>query len=358
MESAGCANCHGGTNGIARFESDWFNLREPELSRILRAPLPKDAKGFGLGLCRDRKVDAKQQRIRLLVDGYAHAVKPVQDFPRCELVRGDTNGAPVVTFDSIKDVRYQKMLAAIRRGRDEALAAPRVDMPGAEVIAGASRHFNPPPVPPIAPALKAVTDDDGVVRLAWEQSARTIGLDAEVHRSAKRGFIPTDATLLAETNRFDVSDRLAPAGRQYYALVLASGTNRSQPSYACVSVPRPAPPRAPGALQATPTSYAIRLQWDAPSGNCAGYHVYRRKAGAKELQKLTAKPIRLPYFTDSGVETGVTYDYAVRAVSARGLESRCSPRRSARPRVESCMTAKLCKPASTERRVAQTGFWS
>ncbi|MBI5383538.1 MAG: PD40 domain-containing protein [Verrucomicrobia bacterium] len=322
MESAGCAKCHGGTNGIARFESDWFNLREPEFSRILRAPLPKDAKGYGLGLCRDRKVDAKQQRIRLLVDGYAHAVKPVQDFPRRELARGDTNSASVVSFTSVKDAPYQKMLAAIRRGRDEALAAPRVDMPGAEVIAGASRQFVPPPVPATAPTLKAVADDDGVVHLAWERSARTIGLEAELHRSAERNFTPSAATLVVQTNRFDFSDKLAPKGRQHYALVLVADAKRSQPSYASVAVPRPTPPRAPAALQATPASCSIRLQWEAPSGGCAGYHVYRRPSGSKELQKLTAKPVRLLSFTDSGLETRASFDYVVRAVSARGLESK------------------------------------
>jgi hypothetical protein len=322
MESAGCAKCHGGTNGIARFEGDWFNLREPEFSRILRAPLPKDAKGYGLGLCRDRKVDPKQQRLRLLVDGYAHAVKPVADFPRRELKQGDTNGAPVASLASVKDAPYQKMLAVIRRGRDEALAAPRVDMPGAEIIAGACRQFVPPPLPATAPALKAEADEDGVVHLTWERSARTIGLDAEMHRGTRRGFTPTAATLVTDAGGFSYSDKLAPAGRQYYALVLTSDGNRSQPGYASVSVPRPAPPRAPAALQATPASCSIRLQWEAPPGNCAGYHVYRRKAGAEELEKLTAKPVRLPSFTDSGLETRVSYEYVVRAVSVRGLEGK------------------------------------
>lgn len=324
MESAGCAKCHGGTNGIARFESDWFNLREPEFSRILRAPLPTDSKGYGLGLCRDRKVDPKQQRIRLLVDGYAHAVKPVEDFPRRKMIPIDTNGSPVVTFASTKAAPYQKMLAAIRRGRDEALAAPRVDMPGAEPIAGACRQFNPPPVPTTAPPLKAAADDDGIVRLTWERSARTIGLGAEIHRSPRQDFTPSNATLLATTNRFDYCDMLAPTGRQFYALVLASDAKRSQPSYASVSVPRPTPPRAPASLQAVPGSCSIRLDWEAPSGGCAGYNVYRRQAGTKELRKLTDKLVRLPFFADGGLETRVPYEYVVRAVSARGLESRPS----------------------------------
>ena len=50
--------------------------------------------------------------------------------------------------------------------------------------------------------------------------------------------------------------------------------------------------RASAALQATPASCAIRLQWEAPSGICAGYHVYRSKAGAQdwEMHRAVSAP--------------------------------------------------------------------
>ena len=44
MRTAGCMECHE-NNGQIQFEDDWFNLREPERSRILRAPLAKDTGG-------------------------------------------------------------------------------------------------------------------------------------------------------------------------------------------------------------------------------------------------------------------------------------------------------------------------
>jgi mono/diheme cytochrome c family protein len=240
MQAAGCGRCHGNDNDIANFESDWFNLKDPPLSRILRAPLAKASSGYGLGLCRNRKVDPARRRIQLLRDGYAHAVQPVEKFPRQPITPADTRGAQVVSFTSTNTAHYRNMLTIIERGRELALATPRIDMPGAIPIAGACRHFKLPPVPAMAPPLTAVADVDGVVRLSWVRSARTIGLDAELHRSSESNFRPNDKTFLAKTSLSRVLDRAAPSGLQHYALVLGAGTQHSQPTYASVAVPPPA----------------------------------------------------------------------------------------------------------------------
>jgi hypothetical protein len=321
MQSAGCLKCHGENGQPDRFESDWFNLEKPEFSRILRAPLPKDAAGFGLGLCRDRKADPQKQRIRLLVSGYAHAVQPVEKFPRRSYAPPDTNGTPVVSFVSTNDLNYQKMLAAICDGRVLALAAPRIDMPGARPIAGVCRTFNPPPLPATAPPLAACVNGDGVVNLMWERSARTIGLESEIHRGSQPGFVPSDKTLLVETALFSYLDSAATSGSQHYALVLVSRGQRSQPSHLTVIVPPPVPPAAPSNLQATSASCAIRLRWNEPASGCFGYHVYRSTAGTKELRKLTSDPVRLPLYSDSASEAETAFTYVVRAVNQRGLES-------------------------------------
>lgn len=151
MAEAGCLKCHGDGKGqVALFESDWFNLQTPELSRILRAPQAAGATGGGLGLCRDRKVDPSRQRIRLLVNGYAHAVKPIEQFPRRAVPPPDAGGAPVVSFSSPDDPHRRRMLEIIRSARAEALQHPRVDLPGANVIGGACRVLSmaDPATPP------------------------------------------------------------------------------------------------------------------------------------------------------------------------------------------------------------------
>ena len=236
MEASGCGRCHGNGKQIARFENDWINLKDPEMSRILRAPMAPGGDGLGLGLCRDRKASV-QPRVRLLWKGYAHAVLPLEAFAPQPLEKPDMSGPPVVSIASTGDPSYQAMLAIVRKAREQALAAPRVDMPGADIVAGTCRQFLPPPLPEAAPPLSATVDATGVVRLAWERSAGTIGLEAEVHRSPDAHFTPREGTLLNRTALFDLTDRSAPPGRQTYALVFVSGTDRSAPVYASLSVP-------------------------------------------------------------------------------------------------------------------------
>jgi hypothetical protein len=319
MQAAGCLRCHGDGANIAFFENDWINLRDPEHSRLLRAPLAEGGEGWGLNWCRDRPVDPARRRLHLLRNGYAHAVQPPELFPRQPVEPPDRSGTPVASFASTNDPVYQTLLAIIRDARDKTLAAPRVDMPGAEVIPGTFRQFNPPPLPTVAPALSAAADAAGVVQLAWEQSAATIGLEAEVHRSDQEHFTPDANTLLVRTPLFRYVDRLAPSGQQSYALVLVRGEQRSQPAYVAVTVPEPLPPPVPEDLQAAASSCAIRLRWRPPAVAVQGYQVYRSPADAEDFQLVTATPIRETQFSDAGVDSDRRYRYVVRAVSPRGI---------------------------------------
>jgi hypothetical protein len=188
-------------------------------------------------------------------------------------------------------------------------------------MAGAQRMFLPPPVPEVAPFPFAQVDEEGVVRVSWERSAQTIGLDAELHRGSQPLFALTEKTLLIRTSLSEFVDRNAPQGSQYYALVLYSKEQRSRPTYTGATVPAPKPPAPPTGLKVLPISSSVRLAWQAPRGTLLGYHVYRGKAGSKDLQKITTEPIRQASFADASVEPEVRYAYAVGAVSHRGLES-------------------------------------
>jgi hypothetical protein len=325
MQVAGCLRCHGQSSEVAYFENDWVNLKDPQLSRILRAPMAAGGPGHGLALCRERKVDPRRQRIHLLWKGYAHAVQPPEAFEKHPIVPPDLSGPPVASLTSTADPRYQAMLAVIRDVREKTLAAPRVDMPGAEVIAGACRQFNPPPLPEVVPPLEATLGDDGVVELAWQRSALTIGLEAELYRAEQESFAPDLKNRLIRTDLFGYTDRSPPMGRQHYALVLVAGEQRSKPTYAAVAVPPPPQPPAPAGLKVVPASGAIRLEWQAPRGGLAGYHVYRGRPGSADLQKVTAEPVRRTSYSDAAVEMQVPYCYTVRAVSIRGATSEPSP---------------------------------
>lgn len=175
MADAGCTKCHDTTH---RFEADWFNLQSPELSRILRAPLPAGADEHGLGLCRQRKIDTDFRRLRIMSTGrYQHAVMPLDAFPAQQWREWDASGDVVASFASAADPTYQKMLQIIRGARARAMASPRVDMPGAMPLAGESRNIYPVPIPTperLSP-LAAKQLPSGEIELTWprDRSAGT-----------------------------------------------------------------------------------------------------------------------------------------------------------------------------------------
>lgn len=233
MREAGCVRCHADGKGEVRRFDQWINLDTPELSRVLRAPLPAAATaegGYGLALCRDRAVEQTFSRKGLIYGfGYAHAVKELASFPTQAWPRAwPPEGAAVTTFASTDDPHYRKMLGIIRAAREEQLAVPRIDMPGADRVGGGiregrSRQILPPPLPEPLPQVEAVAEADGAVRLAWACSARTVGLAAEIHRSASAGFAPCEATRVGRTERAGFRDADAPPGVAHYAVVFVSG---------------------------------------------------------------------------------------------------------------------------------------
>jgi len=246
----------------------------------------------------------------------------------------DRSGNAVVSFSSTADPRYQAMLAIIRQARAEALAQPRVDMPGAAPNPGGCRHAENLPIPTTPPPLKAAVAPDGAVDLAWARNAETIGLDFEIHRGTKPDFLPNTKTLVAETNWFQFTDSQAPAGPQTYALVLLSGEQRSKPIYTEVTVLAPPPPPAPKGLAARVGPGEVILQWDPPAPAALRYAVYRAKGDAANLEKLTKEPLAGTGYADGGLAAGVAYRYAVRAVDRRGQEGEASAPVTATPLAE------------------------
>ena len=320
MRKAGCNKCHDGY-----FANDWVNLEKPEFSRILRAPLAKGKKGFGLEICQNHKMDPKRNRIRLLRSGYAHAVRPLPHFAKQPVPPIRKGGKAEPTFASTDNPHYQAMLAIIRTGRRQALAKPRVDMPGANVIAGKPRMFIPPPVPATAPQMSVIVDEHaGTVRLSWERSARTIGLHAQVYRSDKKDFVPDKDSFMTETLLAHFVDKRSPVGTQYYALVLRDDEKQSRPVYATATVPPPPPPTPPTGIDAIGAVGRVQLRWKAAGGAGVRYHVYRTKSGGGEFKRITTKPTMEPRYDDAAVSPGVKHSYTVRTVNIRGVESTAS----------------------------------
>ena len=232
MTAAGCVTCHD-TN--KRFENDWFNFKNPELSRILRAPLARGKGGHGEELCRESKVDGFR-RLRIFSTGrYEHAVKPLDQFPKQvwrKWDKGEDSGEPVASFADTKNPHYQKMLEIIRAGGKAALANPRIDMPRGEVFAIAGRHRNiyPVRIPQRLPEISAEQISAEEIAIRWGLSTHTWGLFANVYRGNKPDFELNDANRIARIELGSYVDRAAlPSGEGYYAVVFDNGQQRSEP---------------------------------------------------------------------------------------------------------------------------------
>lgn len=307
MKQAGCTKCH--TGGVG---NDWVNLRTPERSRILRAPLAAGKSGPGLAWCRDRKA----RRVLPLV---TQRQQPPDVFRPSRTPAPDKAGKAVVTIASTEDNHYQAMLAIIRKARASALARARVDMPGADIRPGACRRIVPMDVPETAPPLQAAAKD-GRVALSWPRSSAAIGLTFRLYRSDKAGFTPGKETFLAETTMFAHRDNSAPNGVQHYALVASFTDRASGPARRSVTVRAPAPPAAPRGLTAgvQADTGEIILTWQA-AGTAVRYHVYRSAAGADKFTPLTTEPIHAATWADSPATRG-RYGYRVTGVNQRGAE--------------------------------------
>jgi hypothetical protein len=312
MVEAGCAKCHG---NVARFEPDWINLKNPQLSRILRAPLAKDADGFGLGFCRDAKVDQNWRRLRMVTNStYAHAVQNLDKFTSQKWKQWDKSGDPVASFDSVQNPHYQKMLRLIQSARNEALQRPRIDMPGGVSVAGQFRQIIPVPLPKDFYDFHATVEPDGVVDLQWERSAKTFGLTFLIYRNNGANL-----ELLAETTAFQWIDTGAKTGINNYTLVPKSGEQLGKPLSLSVSVPKtPALPRVEK-ISARPMPGSVELTWNGADGKISVlYAVYRRENANAAWQALTETPIASISFNDTQADEKKTYQYAVSTVSRRG----------------------------------------
>ncbi len=74
----------------------------------------------------------------------------------------------------------------------------------------------------------------------------------------------------------------------------------------------------------TATAHSVDLSWGASSSTVAGYRVYRSIQPGIGYQLVSSLLIPGTTFTDSSVQSGVTYYYVVTAVDPQSLESNFS----------------------------------
>ncbi|MDR1142194.1 MAG: hypothetical protein LBL62_10910, partial [Planctomycetaceae bacterium] len=322
MSDAGCLTCHAQEKGnVKRFEPDWINLEKPEWSRILRAPLPKSSEqgfGNGLGFCRNTKVDQDWQRLRMMTNStYQHAVKDLDWFPKQNWRTWDKSGEPVVSFESVDDPNYRKMLRLIEATRYEMLGTPRIDMPNAVSVDGRFRQILPTPIPHKMPQINAVVFADSVVELQWTSSAETYGLTFHLYRNGQP---------IAETTAFKFTDSAADIGTNRYTLVLENNAGqKSNPIPLEVEVPPSVPLQKIAGFTAESLPGCVRLNWNNNTGSdktVYRYEISRRENNNSDTEEkwelLNAEPVLAITFDDTSGEPEKIYCYRIRPVSRRG----------------------------------------
>ena len=81
------------------------------------------------------------------------------------------------------------------------------------------------------------------------------------------------------------------------------------------------PPSPPAGLRAIAAETSVELSWQrSTEPDLANYRVWRAK-GSEDFAPLQTGPLAVPSLSDSPVESGQSYQYAVSAVDAQGNES-------------------------------------
>jgi hypothetical protein len=204
----------------------------------------------------------------------------------------------------------------------------------------------PPPPPPAAPAI-AYTET--AITVTWPP------LGAAAAPAASDGVLPS--RIIGATRPeisytvYDVTDPDAPAkltaaplpdakfedkriawgAKRCYAVRAAESVagavieGDSSPA-ACKTLADTFAPAAPKGLAAIPSDGAINLIWEPNAeSDVAGYLVLRARAPSDTLEPVTMAPITETSFRD-GVQPGITFVYAVKAVDRAGNESPPSAR--------------------------------
>jgi chitodextrinase len=179
--------------------------------------------------------------------------------------------------------------------------------------------------PPTAPTnLTATASGSSTIDLRWDASTDNVGVTGYkiyrngAHVATVSGTSWSNTGLAASTTYSYSVAAIDAAGNQ------SSASNTASATTAAASTADTTAPTAPTNLTATAASTSsISLSWGASSDNVGvtGYRIYRNSSLVATVSGTS--------YTDSGLASGTTYSYFVRAIDAAGNVSAASNTASA-----------------------------
>jgi len=242
----------------------------------------------------------------------AHPIKPPLTL---ELHIGDRRPTPAAVAGGI--ARYE-IPAAEWIGKDAVITARVVGSNGKPSFWSAPLTVSVLPPPAVPGRIVAESAATGV-RLTWQAEGGHFHILRQAAKEAGYAVVAADIT------GHEWVDSTSEFGKPYSYLVqtfvpLPGGKEAQSDLPEAVSITPEAPlPGAPTGVRAVTSASSVELSWDTPEGAApAGYRIYRAAAGG-EFAKLAEVGIA-PAYSDSAVEAGKVYRYAVAAIDASGRE--------------------------------------
>jgi subtilisin family serine protease/fibronectin type 3 domain-containing protein len=183
----------------------------------------------------------------------------------------------------------------------------------------AVRTLRLPPDPPTD--LQAAVGRSGV-SLAWQDNSEEEEA-YEVERKKGDGEFARIQTLAASAT--STTDTTVEEDTSYTYRVRATNDGGGSAYTNAVTVlTLPALPKAPTELKLTvPGTTEIDLAWKDNSTNESGFEVQRRDPGA-DYATIATTGANVAGYADTGLPSGVTYSYRVRAINRAGASSYCA----------------------------------
>ncbi|HSJ23604.1 MAG TPA: fibronectin type III domain-containing protein, partial [Longimicrobiales bacterium] len=185
-------------------------------------------------------------------------------------------------------------------------------------------HVLPPALPGAPSAFVATALDTVTIDLEWTASAGVVdGYHIERSTTPGSGFVPLDSVAGGVTGFEDTG--LANGTTYYYrvrARNVSGFSNYSAVASATTPVPPPPVPGAPGNPAATALdTVTIEFQWTASAGVVDEYHIERSTTPGGGFVPVDTVAGGVTTFQDSGLQSGTTYYYRVRARNISGFSS-------------------------------------